>query len=64
MPTRILVSLAIAARLALALDYSFVPVPGNANIQTDLMNAFPNGAFTANNALATPTSGIYNDARC
>lgn len=56
MPTRIFVSLAIAARLALALDYTYVPIAGDGNIQTQLISTIPTGIFIANNALATPFS--------
>jgi uncharacterized protein (TIGR03437 family) len=64
----ILVTLCAAALLAQAPDswtpdaagnamvYTYVPIPGNENIQTELISAFPTGAFTANNALATPFS--------
>ncbi len=64
MTPRILVGLAIAARLALALDYSFVPVPGNANIETQLISTIPTGTFTAINSLATPFSISATPGTC
>jgi uncharacterized protein (TIGR03437 family) len=41
---------------AQATDYTYVPLPANSSIETDLMSTFPTGMFTANNALATPFS--------
>ena len=64
MTPRILVGFAIAARLALALDYTFVPVPGNANIETQLISTIPTGTFTANNTLATPFSIPATPGKC
>lgn len=56
--------LALTARLALALDYTFLPFQGNGNIQTELMNTFPVGSFAAGNALATPFSIASAPGNC
>jgi hypothetical protein len=37
-----------------AQTFTYVPIPGTHNIQTNLINTFPTGIFTANNTLATP----------
>ena len=39
---------------AQAQSFTYVPLPGTHNIQTNLINTFPTGAFIANNTLATP----------
>lgn len=64
MRTRIFVGLAMLARLAFALDYTYVPVPGDANIETQLISTIPTGIFTANNALATPFSISAAPGKC
>jgi hypothetical protein len=35
-------------------NFTYVPIPGTNSIQMALMNTFPTGTLTANNALATP----------
>ncbi len=64
MRTKNLVGLAMLARLALALDYTYVPIPGDGNIQTQLISTIPTGIFTANNALATPFSISAAPGQC
>lgn len=64
MQLRTLAALGLLARLAFALDYTFVPIPGDDNIQTTLMNTFPTGTFTANNALATPFAISAAPGKC
>lgn len=49
----ILLSLTLVAIPAGAQSFTYVAIPGDDNIQTTLMNTFPTGTFTANNALAT-----------
>jgi len=64
MRTKLFLSLAMLARLAFALDYTYVPIPGDANTQTQLISAIPTGIFTANNALATPFSISAAPGKC
>jgi uncharacterized protein (TIGR03437 family) len=54
MSTRILVGLALLARLAGATTYSYVWILGSNNIQTGLVSTFPATDFTTSNSLATP----------
>ena len=57
---------------AWAQTFSYVPIPGTHNIQTNLINTFPTGTFIANNTLATPFNissapgncGTANNAPC
>lgn len=39
---------------AQAQTFTYVPIPGTHNIQTNLINTFPTGTFIANNTLVTP----------
>lgn len=64
MQFRTLAGLGLLARLAFALDYTYVPVPGDANTQTQLISTIPTGIFTANNALATPFSISAAPGKC
>ena len=54
--TKIVVGVAMLAKLAGATVFTYVPIPTSDNIQTNLINTFPTGAFVSNNVLATPFS--------
>ena len=47
-------ALIAGAQAAKADVYTSVAIPTSNDIQTGLINTFPTGTFTANNALATP----------
>lgn len=64
MRTGIILCLAALANLAGATEFTFVPIPGDNNIQTALINTFPTGTFTANNTLATPFSISSAPGKC
>jgi uncharacterized protein (TIGR03437 family) len=64
MRTKILVGLAMLAKLAGAAAFTFVPIPANNNIQTHLYSTFPTGTFVADNPLATPFSIPATPGNC
>src|SRR5579862_6457211 len=61
---RTMILVALLATLAGAQSFTFVPIPGDDNIQTTLMNTFPTGTFTANNLLATPFAISAAPGKC
>ncbi len=59
-----LACLFILGRLAFALDFTTVPIPGTNSIQTSLMNTFPTGTYTPNNGVGAPFSISTAPGKC